>query len=263
MHPLLDLAARPVIGHRGNAAHAPENTLASFRSAVALGVDALELDVHLTADGRVVVHHDPTALRTSGAPNVIAASTLADLRQLDAGARFTRDGGATFPFRERDVRIPTLDELLEAFPDLPLLIEIKTPAASRATRALIERFGATERVIVDAFDAACLTPFRGSTIAVGSSRSDIVALMARAACGVAPKAVPYATVCVPVRHGAIPIPVGRFARMLAPLGVPVHVWTVNDPAVALSLWRAGVRGIISDDPGAMIAAGATIRHAVQ
>ena len=77
-HPLLSQDARPVVGHRGNSAHAPENTLESFDQAVALGVDALEFDIRLTADGEVVVHHDPTVARTTAGEGAVAALRITD-----------------------------------------------------------------------------------------------------------------------------------------------------------------------------------------
>lgn len=252
MHPLLTLDARPVVGHRGNSAHAPENTLESFDQAVALGVDALEFDVRLTADGHVVVHHDPTLARTTGGEGAIATSSLAEVRALDAGARFTRDGGATFPYRDRGVRVPLLQEVLDRYPDTPLLIEIKTPAASAETRRLLERHGAEARAIVDAFDSACLSPFAGSRVAVGSSRNDVARLMACALAGIPIRRVPYRVVCIPTRYSGLSLPIGRFTRILGRLGVPVHVWTVNDTAEATRLWALGVRGVISDDPGPML-----------
>jgi glycerophosphoryl diester phosphodiesterase len=171
---------------------------------------------------------------------------------LDAGCRFTRDAGASFPYGGRNVRVPTLEEVLERYPRTPLLIEIKTPAAAAPTRRLIERHGAESRVIVDAFDSACLTPFAGSRIAVGSSRNDVARLMANVLAGIRVRRVPYRVVCVPTSYSGLPLPVTRFARALEPLGVPVHVWTVNDPAEARRLWACGVRGIISDDPGVML-----------
>jgi glycerophosphoryl diester phosphodiesterase len=252
VHPILDLSRRPVAGHRGNRAHAPENTLESFAQAVALGVDALEFDVRLTADGVPVVHHDPTVDRTTDGTGPVAALTLAELRRLDAGARFTPDGGRTFPYRGRGIRVPTLDEVLDTFPATPLLIEIKTPAASAATRAAIERRGCAARCVVDAFDAAALTPFRGTAIAVGAAQREVAWLLAAAVARLPVRAVPYRALCIPRSFRGIPLPVARFAAMLAPLACPVHVWTVNDPAEARLLWAGGVRGIISDDPGTML-----------
>jgi glycerophosphoryl diester phosphodiesterase len=73
-----------------------------------------------------------------------------------------------------------------------------------------------------------------------------------------PRAVAYRAVCVPLAYRGLPLPVTRFASALRPLGVPVHVWTVNDVRVAMALWRAGIAGIITDDPGAMLQARAAL-----
>jgi glycerophosphoryl diester phosphodiesterase len=252
MHPVLDLARRPVIAHRGNRAHAPENTLEAFAQAVALGADALEFDVHLAADGVPVVHHDRTLDRTTSAAGLVAARTSRELARVDAGARWTADGGGTFPYRGRGIGVPTLAEVLERFPDTPLLIEVKVAAAAPAVRAVLERHGAAERAVVDAFDGAALAAFRGSRIAIGSSRGDVARLLATTTAGMRPRAVPYRVVCVPLAYYGLPLPVARFAEALRPLGVPVHVWTVNAPEVAAALWAAGVAGIVTDDPGAML-----------
>jgi glycerophosphoryl diester phosphodiesterase len=247
-----------VVAHRGNRAHAPENTLESFAQAVALGADALEFDVHVTADGVPVVHHDATLDRTTSGTGTLAARTLAELQSLDAGARWTGDVGRSYPYRERGIRVPTLAELLEAFPEVPLLIEIKTPAASAAVRATIERHGAQARTVVDAFDAAALIPFRDSAIAIGSARGDVARLLTTTLVGLRPRTVPYRAVCVPLDYYGLPLPVARFASALRPIGVPVHVWTVNDVEVARGLWRTGIAGIITDDPGAMLRARAAL-----
>jgi len=132
MNPLTDLDARLVIGHRGNAAFAPENTLESFDQAMALGVDAIEFDVRVARDGVPVVIHDPTLERTTGRRDAVASLTAADLRTADTGATFTRDGGKTFPYRGRGLTVPTLPEVLARFPNLPMLIEVKVPEAAAA-----------------------------------------------------------------------------------------------------------------------------------
>lgn len=251
MHPLLDLTARPIVGHRGNAAHAPENTLESFRQAVAVGVDALELDVHATADGQVVVIHDPTLDRTTDGSGRVDHLTLAEIRQVDAGARFTNDRGATHPYRAQGITVPSLDEVLQAFPSMPLLVEVKTAMASAATRAVIERSAAAERCIVAAFDEQAMEPFAGSGIAQGASRRDTARLLWRAALRVPVRAVGFNVMCMPPAHRGLPLPVGGYARILEPLGVPVHVWTIDEPRDAERLRHIGVRGIITNDPAGM------------
>ncbi len=253
MHPLLDLTARPVVGHRGNAAHAPENTLESFQQAVAIGVDALELDVHLSADGHVVVIHDSTLDRTTDRSGRIERLTLAQIREADAGARYTVDHGASHPYRESGIQVPTLDEVLEVFGDMPLLIEIKAPEAAVATRQAIERFGAQHRCIVAAFNEDAMMPFQGSRIPQGASRRDTATLLWRAALRVPVKRVGFQVLCIPPVHRGLPLPVGGYARILEPLGIPVHVWTIDDVDDARRLRRRGVRGIISNDPAAILA----------
>ena len=250
-HPLLDPTALPIIGHRGNAARAPENTIESFRQAVDLGVDALELDVHLSGDEHVVVIHDPTLDRTTDQSGRVDRLSLSEIQRADAGARFTRDGGQTRPYRGKGVTVPGLEEVLGRFPATPLLIEIKAEAASRATRDLIERHSAQERCIVASFDEKAMVAFRGSGISQGASRGDTARLFWRALMRVSPARVDFNVLCMPPSHRGLPLPVGGYASILAPLGVPVHVWTIDDPLAAERLRRRGVRGIISNDPGVM------------
>jgi glycerophosphoryl diester phosphodiesterase len=261
MHPLLSLDTRPIVGHRGNAAHAPENTLESFRQAVALGVDALELDVRLSADGEVVVHHDPTVDRTTDGTGAVAAKSWSALARLDAGARFAPTGarGTETPYRGTGVRIPRFAEVLEAFPDTPLLIEMKVPEVARPLRRLLETARAEARCIVASFVSAAMPPFAGSAIATGSSQADLVRLFPRAVVGWAARTLSYRVIAMPAVHWGLPLPMTGFVRAAAGAGVPVHVWTVNDPAEGERLWRAGVRGLISDDPATMLALRA--RHA--
>jgi glycerophosphoryl diester phosphodiesterase len=251
-HPLLRPDLRPVVGHRGNAAHAPENTLESFRQAVALGVDALELDVRLSADGEVVVHHDPTVSRTTGGSGAIAELPWASLRMLDAGAMFRRDHDT--PYRGTGVRIPRFADVLDAFPNTPVLIELKVPEVAEPLRRVIAAAKAESRCIAASFLSGATAPLGASGIVQGSCRADLVRLMSPAlGLTAAPETLPYGFIAMPARHWGLPLPMRGFVRAAAASGVLVHVWTVNDPREATRLWRLGVRGIISDDPGRMLA----------
>lgn len=253
-HPLLDLAAKPVIGHRGNCAHAPENTLESFQQARSLGVDAIEFDVRRTRDGEIVVFHDATVTRTTGASGAVAEMTLAELRTLDAGATFTADGGKHFPYRDRGIGVSTLEEVLLALPDVPVLIEIKVAEASRGTRAVIERLGAEERCIVASFASEPMRAFEGSRIATGSCTRDIARRCLPALLGKRYASLPFRMMSLPEVHEGIPVPLGALARAARPAGVPLHVWTVNDAGKARALWDRGVCGILADDPGTILEA---------
>ena len=122
-----------VVAHRGAAAAAPENTMEAYRLAVEMGTDAVELDVHLTADGKLVLMHDDLLDRTTDRTGPIAAMTFKDLRTADAGFRYQADDGS-FPFRGKGLRVPTLAEVLKWLPaGTSLVVEIKAREATEPT----------------------------------------------------------------------------------------------------------------------------------
>lgn len=252
---LLDPSARPVIGHRGNRAHAPENTLESLQQAVALGVDAVEFDLRVSRDGDLVVMHDATLDRTTDGIGPVASKTVAELRRLDAGARFTLDGGRTFPWRGRGVRIATFDDTIESLPrDLPCIVELKTPAATEPLRAAVRRHGIAGRIIVAGFDPAATRPLRGAGFALGACTADVARLALPALLRRRIAGLPFQALCIPPRWRGVPVPIAALARALRDSGTVIHVWTINDGAHAVRLWSVGVHGILSDDPASILEA---------
>jgi glycerophosphoryl diester phosphodiesterase len=188
---LLDPLARPVIAHRGNRAHAPENTVAAMLEAVALGVDAVEFDLRLSADGVLVVAHDATLERTTDGHGTVQEHSAEQLRGLDAGANFSTDGGGTHPWRGRGALLPTFDELVESLPrTLACIIELKSATATEALRHAIRRHRMADRVIVAGFESEATRPLRGSGIALGACTRDVVMLVARAHAGQRAGALP-------------------------------------------------------------------------
>ena len=248
MNPLLDLSARPVIAHRGASAHAPENTLPAFELAVRQGADAFELDVRLTRDGAPVVVHDATLERTTNLTGPVRARTLAELRMADAGHWYTPDGGRTMPCRGQGVRIPTLAEVLWAFPAMPVLIEVKEPDVQHAVHRVLVDEGACERCVVASEDDAALTLFREGPVPCGASAREIAELYRAVLFRRRLPQPRYRLLSVPVRHRGLPVPTRRFVAAARRLGCPVHVWTVNDPATARRLWARGVAGVVSNEP---------------
>jgi glycerophosphoryl diester phosphodiesterase len=249
---LLDPTRRPVIGHRGNRAYAPENTLRALTDAAALGVDAVEFDVHLSRDGVPVVLHDPTLDRTTDARGPVRERSVAELARVDAGARFSPDGGRSFPFRGAGIHVPTLEEVLGALSDLPLIIELKTVEVARPALDLLRRTGQLGRVLIGSFLDEALLPFRAAGVPVSAGSSTLARRYVPALLGHRPAALPFQALCIPRYHRILPLPVGAFAAMMRDAGGPTHVWTVNEPAQARRLWRLGVAGIISDDPGLIL-----------
>ena len=250
-HILLDTTRRLIIGHRGAAAHAPENTLPSFRLAERAGADALELDVHLSADGVPVVIHDPSLLRTCGRDLIVAQEAFARLQDADAGSRFTRDGGRTFPWRGRGIQVPSLEEVANAFPRMPLLIELKVRGAGDAVRRVLWRTGSLNRSLLVSFDHRAVQGFRDGTTVTGAGRVEMISLFVRSLVHRLPDRVPYQAVFVPRRYWGFDISPAPFARAGRRLNIAVHTWVENDPVVARELWGIGVTGIVTDDPGAL------------
>ena len=256
---LLDPGARPVVAHRGNSAHAPENTLEALEQGVSMGADALEFDVRITRDGHPVVIHDAGVERTTDGEGLVAALTLAQLGRLDAGFRFTMDGGRTFPNRGRGLAIPTLNQVLDAFPSTPIIVEIKASAASVETKRLLERHGAERRCVVGSFSAETIAPFQGSAFPRFAVRREVAQLYARALLAGRPARLPYDALCIPPAFRGLPLPVLRMARLGRRCGVPTHVWTVDDPARARRFWDGGVNAVISNDPAVILAAAGRAR----
>jgi glycerophosphoryl diester phosphodiesterase len=258
MNPLLDLAARPVIAHRGASAYAPENTLAAFELAASQGADAIELDVRLTRDGAPVVIHDATLERTTGLRGPVRGRTLAELRAADAGWGFSPDGGHTFPFRGQDIRVPTLAEVLWALPALPVLIEVKEPEVQEAVRRVLLDEDAVERCVVASEHIGAIELFRQAPFAWGAAGPEISALYRSAMLRRTPAGGSFRLLSVPLRWHGLPVPTRGFVAAARTLGCPVHVWTVNDAATARRLWRRGVAGIVTNLPDVIRAARETL-----
>ncbi len=148
-----------IVAHRGASTEAPENTMEAFRLGVEAGADAIELDVHLTADGQLAVIHDETIDRTTDRTGRVADLTMDQIREADAGATFTRPDDAGFPFAGRGLTVPTLPEVLAWLPDdTGLVVEIKALAAADA---VVEAVGAhavraSGRLAVISFDEAAI-----------------------------------------------------------------------------------------------------------
>ena len=243
-----------VFGHRGAAGVAPENTLPSFALAAALGAAYLELDVHATADGEIVVLHDPLLNRTTDGNGPVSAHTWPQLTALDAGFHFTHDGH-TFPFRGQGVRIPKLSDVLREFPAHGINIEIK--AGDRgvvdAVLAVLRRAGAWERVLLTAERDDLMHIIRtaaGGGIAIGMSVGDIVDFVGRLQRndwgGYRPAG---RALQIPPAHDGLELVSSASIEAAHRVGLEVHVWTINDAAEIRRLLGLGVDGVVSDLPG--------------
>lgn len=243
-----------LFGHRGAAGVAPENTLVSFRRARESGVDVFELDVHATRDGEVVVFHDPTLDRTTDGCGPVAALTFAELARLDAGHRFTADGGRTHPFRGQGVRVPRLAELLVEFPDTPLNIEIKCEGAGILDAVVAMARAARARIVLAAEHDQIMQAIRRAAPDLPTScATGEVAAFIGALQGGTPPALPEGAVAlqIPPTFGDVTLVDAASVAAAHALGAEVHVWTINDPDEASRLLALGCDGIITDVPHVM------------
>jgi glycerophosphoryl diester phosphodiesterase len=250
---LRSLLPRPLVyAHRGGATLRPENTLAAFDHGLSLGADGLEFDVHLSRDEVVVVHHDPTLDRTTNGTGPINALTAAELASIDAGYRFTDGTGAGFPFRGQGLGIPTLRQVLERYPGIPFIIEIKSSRGLLARRTIDElrAAGALERTALGSFYYRALRAARiyEPRIATGAAQEEIRWALYRSWLGWPVRRAAYREFQVPERAGRTTIVTPRFIEHAHGAGLLVKVWTVDDRADIDRLVGWGVDAIITDRP---------------
>lgn len=233
------------IAHRGGGRLRPEETLPAFENALAVGADVLEFDVHATADGVIVAMHDASVDRTTDGTGAIKAMTFAELRALDAGHQFTPDGGATHPYRGAGIVVPTLEEILDAFPDSYYLIEIKQtdPPIVDGLLAALEQRQALERVVVASGDLDTIVAVRTAMPAVFTSLSVPEMLELNVNVGSPDYAAPAQFV-----HSPWDLATAELVAFSHELGLKVHAWTVNEENRMLDLIDHGVDGIMTDDP---------------
>jgi len=219
----------------------------AFRVAVEVwGVDMLETDAHLTSDGEVVLVHDPTVDRTCNGKGPIASMSLQQVRTLDAGFHF-RDLNGETSFRGRGVRVPTLNEVLEAFPDTRVNVETKSPEVARPLVEVIRRHNATHRVLVAAEVEAWRRGARGYPGGWGASRRDIARFWCASHARVVGMLGPVFDVLqVPERWHGLRVVTPRFVSQAHRLNVAVHVWVVDDESDMRRLLDWGVDGIQTD-----------------
>lgn len=237
--------------HRGGSGLRPENTIAAFDNGLALGADGLELDVHLSRDGVVVVHHDATLERTTNGRGRVSDQTADELARLDAGFHFRSADGA-YPFRGQGLGVPRLTDVLTRYRDAALIIEFKVndPELARRTLDAVRAADAVQRVAFGSFGARVLRAARGlePRIPTGASREEARWALYRSRVRWPLGDPAYRELQVPERSGAMTIVSPRFVAHARRAGIPVKVWTVDKAEDMRRLASWGVAAIITDRP---------------
>ena len=271
-NPFVSTEAPLVIAHQGGERLFPSNTLYAFEQAHNMGVDMFELDIHRSKDGHLVVIHDDTVDRTTDGQGKIAEMDLAEIQGLDAGYYWTEDS-TSYPYRAKGIQIPTLAELFEAYPAMPMVIDIKQKesAIEQALCNLLRQYNKTSDIIIGSFHKSALELFRQlcpevptsihpaevrNMVLYNYSRLDALfrpkanfAFHPKANFAFQPKAI---AAQVPMRSGRIQIINSRFIKLARQRNVAVHVWTINDPEEMQQLIDLGVDGIMTDRPDILL-----------
>ncbi len=247
---------RPLImAHRGDSVAAPENSLLSMQKAVEIGVDFLETDVRMTRDNHLVLFHDETLERTTGRKSRVEEMTLNELKEIDLGETFSPDG-ENFPFEGKDIRIVTLREAFDVFPDIPINLDIKDkdPVAPELLASVIREYDRQENVIVASFHDKQAVRFRDLmpeviTSAYPGEITRFVFALKMRVLRLFNRGCKYEAFQVPLNYGMISVVNDRFVRAAHERDVAVHVWTINDSEKMQELIDLGVDGIFTDEPG--------------
>jgi glycerophosphoryl diester phosphodiesterase len=228
--------------------------LEAFRLAVESGAGGLELDVHMTSDGYLVVIHDASVDRTTDGSGLVRDITLHEMRSLDAGYRFTPDDGATYPYRGRGVRVPKLGEVLREFPEHRVNIDIKEarPCIEAALLKVVSDVGAGDRVLVVSEASEVVERFRklsGGGISTGASQREIEEFYHSSEMHREDSLRPlYDALQVPVEYQGSKVVTRRFVEAAHNRNVRVDVWTIDDEQKMRRLLDLGVDVVMTNRP---------------
>jgi glycerophosphoryl diester phosphodiesterase len=224
-----------VFAHRGGSALAPENTMAAFDNGLAHGADGLELDVHLSRDGGVVVHHDRTLDRTTHLRGPIADRTTGELRT---------------------AAVPTLAEVLARYRDVRVIVELKVNSEDLARVAVdvVRQANAVDRVCFGSFGRRVLQSVRAiePAIATSAAREEVRWALYRSRCRWPVMRVAYGGYQVPELAGRTRVVSERFVRDAHRADLAVQVWTVDTVEAARRLLAWGVDALITDRPDVVV-----------
>ena len=245
-----------VIAHQGGDALRPGNTMLAFKHAQALGADVLEMDVHATRDGVVVVMHDESVERTTNGSGLIREMTYADVAKLDAGYRWPYEG-EEHPWRGRSVVVPTFDQVLTEFPEARFNVEIKQrePSIVSDVCMLLRRHAASRRTLVASFDDDTMTEFRQRCpeVATSAARNEVRTFVLLRMMRLMAFYQPHAhALQVPLDSPLGDLATPEVVAAAAHRGMFVDAWTVNDEATMQRLIDEKIGGIITDRPDVML-----------
>jgi glycerophosphoryl diester phosphodiesterase len=255
-----DIQRPLVIAHQGGDGIRPGDTMVAFEHAVQIGADVLEMDAHITKDGKIVLMHDEKVDRTTDGTGLIEDLTLEELKQLDAAYKWSNDDGKTFPYRGQGIQVPVLEELFQKFPDMRYVIEIKLTEnpIDKPLCDLISKYNMQDRVVIASFHDEAMQRFRTTCpeVATSASRGEVTSFVLLGKAFLSGLLSPhYESIQPPYdpeESMNIPIMTRRFIREAHAKNIAVEPWTVDDPELMKQYVEWGVDGIITDRPDLML-----------
>ncbi|KIL41429.1 hypothetical protein SD70_07240 [Gordoniibacillus kamchatkensis] len=226
-----------IIGHRGAPREAPENTLSSFRLALKRGCEGVELDVHLSLDGKILVCHDASIARTTNGTGMIRNMSAEEVRRYDAGSWFSK--------KYKGEKVPLLDEVFQLVPDrMLIMIEVKHSYGGEMERQLIEclwRFNRFDHVVISSYDHSCLRRLKGMEpkVKVGLLSANFLDYM---------QDIEKLGIPVYSLHPFHLLLTKEDVQEVCSAGIKVFPYTVDSVAELKKLIRYGVSGVITNDP---------------
>lgn len=249
-----------VIAHRGDSKYYPENSLLAFQSAIDLGVDVIETDVHISSDGIIFVWHDDHSEQLDGDISDICKKSWEELKELDLGYLYIDNDGKR-PFSNSGIKLIPFEKVLEEFPNTKFNVDLKDKSRElvEGFLAILERQNAFDRVIVASFHTENLKYIRSLSDKVVTSfgKSEVLTWVVLSKLGLLRmvskffKNIPP-VIQVPYSSGSLRVVTRRFIKVLHKRGVKIQVWTINEKDQMEHLYKMGVDGIMTDDPRLLI-----------
>ncbi len=246
-----------IMAHQGGEGEYPSNSMLAFAKARWAGADALDADVHMTSDGVLVLFHDEFLDDRTNGTGAVRDHTYAELRQLDFAYNWTDDGGATYPYRGKGIKVATAWELLTFFPLSRIAIEIKQTTTQAATDlcTMIKQKHAENRVLISSFAQPNMDAFRAACpeVATSATQDEVVEFYTYHLVGFPPSYQPaFSSLQVPTEFNGIPILIPSFVSAAHSYGLKVYAWTIDTPEQAQPLIDLGVDGLNSSYPKRLI-----------
>ena len=256
-HPFLN--PNPVVfAHRGNSFDYPENTFLAFDSAVKLGVDVIETDVHLSKDKQVIIWHDDSFLRMTGIDKKVSQLNWNEIKKIDAGCVFSKNNENSFPFKNQGIRPILLHEALIKYPLIRFNIDLKTKSKQLVMCYInvLNETNSINRVLTASFFNSNLKLIRKKLPQALTclGRSDLRKLIILNKFGLSFLKNKYSSkiLQVPLKSGLFKIITKKFLQQVHNQGFLVQVWTINDKKKMEYLLELGIDGIFTDRPDILL-----------